>query len=393
MATQQDYYDILGVSKTATADDIKKAYRKKAMEYHPDRNPGNKEAEQKFKDAAEAYNVLSDSQKKAAYDKFGHSAFQQGGSGRGGGFEGFSGFGGGNGGFNFDINDIFEQFGDIFGGFGGGGGKQQQKKRSSVVAEDGADLRYDITITLKEAFTGTNMDISFVAPIVCSECNGSGVEKGGKAEVCPECKGSGHVRTQRGMFIMESTCSKCRGSGEIIKNPCKKCNGRGKIDGKRDLKIKIPAGIQDGNRIRINGEGEVGIKGGTNGDLYVFVSIKKDAFWDRKGDDLYCSVPVLLTTAILGGEISIPMIDDISTQVKIKEGTQSGEKIRIKDKGMTVLNSGGRRGDVIVNLDIKIPFPSGDDEKKLYLELDKILKEKENNKDSGFFKKWFSGGN
>lgn len=382
---KRDYYEVLGVAKTATEDELKKAYRKKAMEYHPDRNPGNKEAEAKFKEAAEAYEVLKDADKRAAYDRYGHSAFEGGMGGAGGG--GFSGFR--QGGFD-DFQDIFSAFGDIFGDFGGfgstsrGGGRQ---KRSHAM--DGSDLRYNAEITLEQAFTGTSIDINFTAPVVCPACGGTGSEKGSKPEVCPDCGGTGSVRKQQGFFIVENVCKRCGGTGEITKNPCQECKGLGKINKNRTLSVKIPAGVQDGSRVRVAGEGEAGTKGGRNGDLYVFISIKPNDFWGRDGDDLTCEVPILITTAILGGEIGVKLIDGSEAVIKIPEGTKCQTKFRLKGKGMPVLNSGGRRGDLIVKVSIDMPKSSSAEERELYLKLDKILKEKENKDTEGFFKKWF----
>jgi molecular chaperone DnaJ len=380
MVANRDYYEILGVNKSSSADEIKKAYRKMAMQYHPDRNPGNKEAEDKFKEAAEAYDVLSDSQKKSAYDQYGHSAFQQGGNGGGGG-----GFGGFQGGFNgFDLNDIFEQFGNVFGDFGGGG--QRQRKQARGV--DGDDLRYDVTITLQEAFEGKTVDVSFMAHCVCDECKGTGAERGSGVETCSYCKGTGYVRQQRGMFIMEGECPKCHGTGEVIKNPCKKCGGKGMVSGQRDIQVKIPAGISDGQRIRVNAEGEAGVKGGRNGDLYVYIKVKQDNFWKRSENDLNCNISILLTTAILGGEVKIKMIDESETIMKIPAGIKSGTKLKLRDRGMIILNSGGRKGDVVVNVDVEIPTPDNEEEKELYVKLDEILKNKNKN-ENGFFSKWF----
>jgi molecular chaperone DnaJ len=376
---KKDYYEILGVTKGASDDEIKKAYRKKAMEFHPDRNPGNKQAEENFKEAAEAYNILSDPQKREAYNKFGHNAFQQGGGSSGGssGFGGFGGFGG------FDMNDIFSQFGDIFGDFSGN--SRGRRKQSS--GEDGSDLRYDITISLKEAYLGTKLDISFIAPVLCDECNGTGAEKGSKRETCPHCKGTGYTRQQRGPFIMEGECPYCKGTGEVIKNPCHKCRGSGKVDKKRNLEVKIPAGISDGQKIRINGEGEVGTRGGRNGDLYVFVNIKKDDFWTREENNLYCKIPIIMTKAVLGGQVELKLIDDESYTLKIPAGTKGNTKFKVSGKGMPILNSGGRKGDLYVNIEIETPTADSQEEKDIYLKLDEILKNK--TKSNGFFDKWF----
>ena len=385
MANKRDYYEVLGVSKTATEDEIKKAYRKKAMEFHPDRNPGNKEVEAKFKEATEAYEVLKDPDKKSAYDRYGHSAFEGGMAGAG--FNGFSGFQ--QGGFG-DFQDIFSTFGDIFGDFGGsfGGFDGQKQKRNRAV--NGADLRYNATITLKEAYEGTNIDINFSSYITCPNCKGSGADKNSKVETCPDCGGTGKYRKQQGFFVVENTCRRCGGTGEIIQNPCSECKGTGKISKNRTLNVKIPAGVQDGSRIRLAGEGEAGTKGGQNGDLYVFINVKDDKFFTREGDDLHCEVPILLTTAILGGEIGIKLIDGTEAIVKVPEGTRCQTKLRLRDKGMPILNSGGRKGDLIVKVVIDIPKATTDEERELYTKLDTILKEKESNSGIGsFFKKWF----
>lgn len=381
--SKRDYYEVLGVSKTATEEELKKAYRKKAMEYHPDRNPGNKEAEAKFKEAAEAYDILKDPDKKSAYDRYGHSAFEggMGGGGRGG-------FGGGFQQANFnDFQDIFSAFGDIFGDFGGFGGSSQKQKRSRAM--DGSDLRYNATITLQQAFSGTAIDINFTAPVTCSACHGSGAEPGSKSETCPDCGGSGSVRKQQGFFIVENTCRKCGGSGEITSNPCKECKGSGKANKNRTLNVKIPAGIQDGSRVRVTGEGEAGSKGGKNGDLYVFISVKSDTFYTRDGDDLLCEIPILVTTAILGGEIGVKLIEGGEAVIKVPEATKCQTKFRLKSKGMPILNSGGRRGDLIVKVIVDMPKASSSEERELYTKIDNLLKEKEGKNEGGFFKKWF----
>ena len=386
---KRDYYEVLGVSKTATDDEIKKAYRKKAMEFHPDRNPGNKEAEAKFKEANEAYEVLKDANKRAAYDRYGHSAFDGGmGGGAGtGGFSGFNGFQQGNFG---DFQDIFSAFGDIFGDFGGGrGGFSSNGRAKRSRAMDGSDLRYNATITLQEAFNGTSIDINFTAPVVCPVCHGSGAEPGSKPEVCPDCGGTGTVRRQQGFFVVENTCKRCGGSGEINKSPCHECKGNGKINKNRTLTVKIPAGVQDGSRIRVAGEGEAGTKGGRNGDLYVFITVKQDNFFTRDGSDLLCEVPILVTTAILGGEIGVKLIEGGEAVVKVPEGTKCQTKFRLKGKGMPILNSGDRRGDMIVKVSVDMPKPTNQEERDLYLKLDKILKDKEIKTENSFFRKWF----
>jgi len=370
MSEKQDYYQVLGVSKNASADEIKKAYRKLAMQYHPDRNPGNKEAEAKFKEATEAYEVLKDDQKKAAYDQYGHSAFAQGG-GQAGGFDGF------------DFNDIFSNFSDIFGDFGG---RQQNKKRSA--AQRGSDIRYNLEISLEEAYRGVNEKISFTIPTVCGSCDGNGAQNGEKPVDCPTCKGSGKIRAQQGFFIVERACTTCAGTGQIIKNPCKTCNGQGRVNKEKTLSVKIPAGVEEGNRIRLSGEGEAGVRGGAAGDLYVYISIRKHQFFSRKGDDIHFEVPIKFTTAALGGAIEIPTIDGTKAKLQIPEGAQNGDQFRLKSKGMTVMNAGGRRGDMYVKVNIETPVKLSKEERDLLQKLDVLMQGKSSNpKSESFFKK------
>lgn len=375
--SKRDYYEILGVSKNASADEIKKAYRKLAMQYHPDRNPGNKEAEAKFKEATEAYEVLKDDQKKSAYNQFGHDAFSQGGGGRGG-----HGGGGQNHGFEgFDFNDIFSNFSDIFGDMGGG---RQTKKRSA--AQRGSDIRYNLEISLEEAFRGTNEKISFTIPTACETCHGKGGEK---TEDCGTCHGSGKIRAQQGFFIVERTCTTCHGTGQIIKNPCKTCKGEGRVNKEKTLSVKIPAGIEEGNRIRLAGEGEAGTRGGPAGDLYVYISIRKHQFFTRKGDDIHFEIPLKFTTAALGGAVEIPTIDGTKASLKIPEGAQNADSFRLKSKGMSVINSGGRRGDMYVKINIETPVKLSSEERDLLTKLDKLMTNKKasNPKSENFFKK------
>ncbi len=372
--SKRDFYDILGVAKNASEADIKKAYRKLAMQYHPDRNPGDKEAENKFKEATEAYETLKDKDKRANYDAYGHA-------GASGGFGGGSGGQGGFGGFDF--NDIFSNFSDIFGDFGS---QRQTKKRSASMR--GSDLRYNIEITLKEAFEGVNKNISFKIAATCDSCNGKGSEKDEKPTDCQTCKGSGKIRAQQGFFIVERTCTSCAGTGQIIKNPCKKCGGEGRVMKDKKLAVKIPAGIDEGNKIRVAGEGEAGQRGGEAGDLYVFVSIKKHEFFSRDEDNIYAEVPIRFTAAALGSNIEIPIIDGTKASLKIPAGTQTGQQFRLKSKGMIALNSGGRRGDMFVKVSIETPIQLTNEEKSLLEKLDKLMTNKENNpKSDGFFKK------
>jgi len=367
---KQDYYQTLGVPKSASADEIKKAYRKLAMQYHPDRNPGNKEAEAKFKQATEAYEVLKDEQKKAAFDQYGHSAFEQGGFGGGQG----------QGGFN-DFSDIFSSFGDIFGDLGGGG----KRKRSSALR--GSDIRYNSEITLEEAFLGVSKKVSFSIASTCGTCNGSGAEGASKPEDCGTCRGSGKIRAQQGFFIVERTCTSCNGVGQVIKNKCKTCGGQGRVDKEKTLSVKIPAGVEDGNRIRLSGEGEAGARGGQAGDLYVFISIKNHKFFERKNNDIFCEIPIKMTTAALGGSVEIPTIDGIAAKLTIPEGTQTNDQFRLKSKGMTVINSGGRRGDMYVKIFVETPVKLSAEQKSLMAQLDKSIDNNSNPKSEGFFNK------
>ncbi len=370
--SKRDYYQVLGVAKTASADEIKKAYRKLAMQYHPDRNPGNKEAENKFKEATEAYEVLKDDQKRAGYDQYGHEGAQGG----------FGGFGGGQSG-GFDFNDIFNNFSDIFGDMGG---RQQSKKRSA--AQRGSDIRYNLEISLEEAFRGVTEKISFTIPVTCEPCKGSGAQNGEKASDCTTCKGSGKIRAQQGFFIVERTCTSCGGTGQIIKNPCKSCKGEGRANKDKTLSVKIPAGVEEGNRIRLSGEGEAGQRGGPAGDLYVYISLKKHQFFTRKGDDIHFEIPLKFTTAALGGSVEIPTIDGAKASLKIPEGAQNGDQFRLKSKGMSVINSGGRRGDMFVKINIETPVKLSSEERDLLQKLDKLMTGKSSNpKSESFFKK------
>lgn len=371
--SKKDYYQILGVAKTANQDEIKKSYRKLAMKYHPDRNPGDKEAEKKFKEATQAYEVLKDDQKKAAYDRYGHSAFEQGGHG--------SASGGNGGGFS-DFSDIFSNFSDIFGDLGG---QQRSQKRSA--ATRGSDVRYNVEISLEEAYSGVDKKIKFSIAGSCETCKGSGAKSGEKPVTCSSCNGSGKIRAQQGFFIVERPCGTCSGTGQVIKNPCATCRGQGRVQKERNLSVKIPAGVEDGNRIRLEGEGESGVRGGAAGDLYVFVSVKDHQFFNRKHHDIYSSVPIKMTTAALGGFIEIPTIDGAKTRLKITEGTQTNDRFRLKGKGMTIINSGGRRGDMYVDIFVETPVNLGDKEKALMGELDGLIADKSNPQSESFFKK------
>jgi molecular chaperone DnaJ len=354
MAAKKDYYEVLGVSKNATADELKKAYRKLAMKYHPDRNQSNKEAEVKFKEVSEAYDVLRDDQKRAAYDQYGHQAFEGGMGGNRGGSSGFGGFS--------DFSDIFEE---VFGrGFGGGFEGARRGGGAYSQGQPGADLRYDVTITLEQAHQGLSQNISLRKSDRCGDCQGSGAAKGTKSTTCDACHGSGTMRFQQGFFTLERTCTKCNGAGQMIKDPCKPCGGTGRVQKMKTISITIPAGVEDGTRLRVANEGEAGLRGGVSGDLYVFISVRPHDLFIRQGDDIHCQVPVPMTTAVLGGEIEIPTIDGTRANVTVPAGTQPGEKFRLKGKGMTVMRT-TRRGDMIVHIMVEIPVNLNKDQKKL----------------------------
>lgn len=370
---EKDYYELLGLQKGATDVEIKKAYRTLAMKYHPDRNPGNAEAELKFKEVTEAYEVLKDSQKRAAYDRYGHAAFAQGAGA--GGFGGFNfDFGGGSGaGFGSIFEDIFSEF---------MGGARRSRQQEGV---RGADIRYDLEITLEEAYKGLTKEIEIQTAVKCEDCHGTGAAEGSKAETCDTCHGTGRVRRQAGFFIEERTCPTCNGTGKVIKNPCKKCGGTGKVSQKKVLEVTIPAGIDSGNRMRLAGQGEAGMNGGPNGDLYIFVHIKPHPIFKRDAANLYCTVPLSMTTAALGGEIDIPCIDGSSEKVKINEGTQSGTEVRLRKKGMTMLQSKSV-GDLFVRFTVETPTKLTDKQKELLKQFAEESKES-SPQSTGFFEK------
>jgi len=333
-----DYYELLGVARNCDDRALKSAFRKLAMQYHPDRNPGDAAAERKFKEIGEAYEVLKDPQKRAAYDRFGHAAFENGGPGAGGGFGGFSG----------GFADIFE---DIFGDMMGGGGRA----RRASAARRGADLSYNMEISLEEAYHGKEAQIRVPSSIVCEACGGSGAKKGTKPQECPTCRGTGRVRAAQGFFTVERSCPACHGTGQIIKEPCPECHGRGRIDKERVLTVNIPAGVEDGTRIRLSGEGEAGLRGGPNGDLYIFLSVLPHEFFERDGADLYCHMPVSMIAAALGGEVEVSCLDGRKAQVKISEGTQNDTNFRLKGKGMPYLRRPGSCGDLYIQIQVETP--------------------------------------
>ena len=348
---KKDYYELLGISRDASADELKKAYRKLAMQHHPDRNPGDQQAEQKFKDISEAYDVLKDEQKRAAYDRFGHAAFENGG--RGGGGAGDFGFAAG-------FADIFdEMFGEFMGGRRGQGANTR-----------GSDLRYNLEISLDQAFKGrqTTVRVPTLAP--CEHCSGSGTEAGSKPVSCPTCYGSGRVRAQQGFFTIERTCPSCQGAGRVIENPCRHCGGQGRARKEKTLSVNIPAGVEDGTRIRLAGEGEAGVRGGAPGDLYIFLSVKPHRFFQRDGANIHCRVPISMPTAALGGSIEVPTIDGGRAKVNVPPGTQGGHQFRLKNKGMSVLRSAAR-GDMYVQVVVETPVHLTKRQQELLREFEK----------------------
>jgi molecular chaperone DnaJ len=346
---KQDFYEVLGVAKSASADDLKKAYRKLAMQYHPDRNSGDKNAEQKFKDINEAYDILKDDQKRAAYDRFGHAAFEQG-TGRAPGDFGFSG----------GFADIFDE---MFGEFMGG-------RRGQAGPSRGSDLRYNLEISLEESFRGKQTTIRVPNLVACDQCNGSGAEAGSKPVSCPTCHGRGRIRQQQGFFSIERTCHGCQGAGRVIEKPCKSCGGQGRVRREKTLSVNIPPGVEDGTRIRLAGEGEVGVRAAPPGDLYIFVSVAPHQIFQRDGANIYCRVPIPITTAALGGNIEVPTVDGSRARVTVPAGTQSGHRFRLKSKGMTVLRSAAR-GDMFIEATVETPVNLSKRQQELLREFEK----------------------
>jgi molecular chaperone DnaJ len=369
--SKQDFYELLGVSRGASDDELKKAFRKLAMQYHPDKNPNNPEAEQKFKEINHAYDVLKDPDKRAAYDRYGHAAFD-GGMGGGGGAGGFAGG---------SFTDIFE---DLFSELTGarrrsGGGAEQSGKRR------GSDLRYNLEISLEDAFSGKKQDINITTSVTCDSCHGTGGEGGSEAATCPTCSGRGTIRMQQGFFTVERTCHTCQGTGKVIENPCKKCAGSGTVRKDRSLNVNIPAGVEEGTRIRLSGEGEAGYRGGPAGDLYIFLSVKAHPFFRRDGADIHCTVPISFTTAALGGTTEVPTIEGTRAKVTVPEGTQTGHQFRLRGKGMSTLRS-KTRGDMFVHVRVETPVNLTRKQKDLLQEFQKASGEKSNNPESqGFF--------
>jgi molecular chaperone DnaJ len=371
---KRDYYDVLGVQRTATEQDLKSAFRKLAKDHHPDRNPGDMDAEQKFKELNEAYEVLKDPQKRAAYDRFGHAAFDGGMGGRGGGGAGFGPD------FASSMSDIFDDlFGEFMGGRRGGGGQQRRSGR-----ERGADLRYNMEITLDDAFAGKTAQVRVPTSITCETCSGTGAKAGTKPVTCGTCGGAGKVRASQGFFTIERTCPTCQGRGETIADPCTACNGAGRVVKERTLSVNIPAGVEDGTRIRLSGEGEAGLRGGPAGDLYIFLSIKPHEFFQRDGADVFCRVPISMTTAALGGQIEVPTLDGTMSRVKVPEGTETGKQFRLKGKGMPVLRSNAA-GDLYIQVDVETPKNLSRKQRELLEEFEKLSAKETSPESTGFF--------
>ncbi len=349
--SKQDYYETLGIGRQASAADIKSAFRKLAMKHHPDRNPGDQAAEQRFKELNEAYEVLKDDQRRAAYDQFGHAAFQNGAGGRPGA-----------GGANFDFGSFADVFDDLFGDFMGGSGRGRGSQSR------GADLRYNLEISLEEAFEGKQAQIKVPTTVRCDTCDATG-SKGAAPGACPGCRGAGRVRAQQGFFTIERTCPTCGGHGRVITDPCDDCSGSGKVHREKTLSVKIPKGVEDGTRIRLSGEGEAGTRGGTPGDLYIFVSVASHRMFQREGANIHCRVPIPLTTAALGGQIEVPTIDGKRARLQVPEGTQTGHRFRLRSKGMTELNSNAR-GDMFAELSIETPINLTKRQKELLREFE-----------------------
>ena len=368
---KRDYYDVLGVAKSSNKEEIKKAYRKLALKYHPDKNKGDKGAEEKFKEASEAYHVLSDEKRKANYDQFGHAAFQ--GAGGQGGFSNFD--------FSSSFSDIFE---DVFGDFGDFGfGRQSRRGKSR---NRGNDLRYDISINLNDAFIGTEKKINYTTYKKCKTCSGSGAKPGSKPSACGYCGGQGRVRSSQGFFTIQQTCPECGGEGQKITNPCGNCSGMGKQQSNEFVAVKIPQGVDDGTRIRLAGKGEAGSKGGSNGDLYLFISVEPHSIFKRSEENLYYELPISFTDAALGSTVEVPSIDGKKTKIKIPSGTQSGKQLRLKGKGMPILKR-NVYGDLYIRIVTEVPTSLTKRQKELLAEFKTLEDNKSNPLIKSFFEK------
>ncbi len=366
---KRDYYEVLGVDKSANPDQIKSAYRKLAVKFHPDKNKGDKAAEEKFKEASEAYHVLSNAERKQSYDNFGHAAFENGAGGRGG-FGNFD--------FSGSFSDIFE---DFFGeGFGGG------RRRSRRSNNRGTDLRYDLSISLEEAYSGKKQDIKFSTSEKCDTCSGSGSKPGHNAGACSMCGGHGQVRSSQGFFTVQQTCPQCSGSGEEITNPCSSCSGQGKKQASKRLSVTIPKGVDDGTRIRLAGKGEAGSRGAASGDLYLFINVYSHDFFKRSDENLFFECPISIADAALGISIEIPTIDGGKAKIKIPAGTQSGKQFRLKSKGMPYMRGSGN-GDLYVQVNTEVPVSLNKEQKELLEKFRQIENEKSNPSIKKFFQK------
>ncbi|HET9715932.1 MAG TPA: molecular chaperone DnaJ [Pseudolabrys sp.] len=362
--SKRDYYEVLGVKRGCSEAELKAAFRKLAMQHHPDRNPGDKDCEQRFKEINEAYDVLKDGDKRAAYDRFGHAAFEQGGMG------GAHGFGA----------DFGSTFADIFEGiFGMGSARGRASGR-----ERGSDLRYNMEITLEEAFSGKTAQIRIPTSVTCEACSGSGAKAGTKPKACATCGGAGKIRHAQGFFTLERTCPTCQGRGQVIEDPCKICGGGGRVTRERTLSVNIPAGVEDGTRIRLAGEGEAGLRGGPAGDLYIFLEIAPHEFFQRDGADLHCRVPISMTSAALGGEFEVPVIDGSKARVKVPAGTQTGRRFRLAGKGMPVLRS-KQTGDMYVQVAVETPQNLTKRQRELLVEFEKLSSDATQPESVGFF--------
>ena len=367
---KRDFYDVLGVNKNASPEELKSAYRKLAVKYHPDKNPGDKASEDKFKEASEAYGILSDQEKKQNYDNFGHAAFEGGGGRQSGGFGGFGGA---------DFSDIFE---DFFGDFGGSGRSRGRRNTSNR----GSDLRYDLSITLEEAYEGKKQDIKFSTTEKCNICKGNGSKPGHSADRCTVCGGNGKVRSNQGFFTVQQTCPQCAGSGEEITNPCNDCNGQGNKQASKKISVTIPKGVDDGTRIRLAGKGEAGSRGGANGDLYLFINVHSHDLFKRSDENLFFEFPISIADAALGTTIEIPTIDGGKAKIKIPDGTQNGKQFRLKGKGMPYMRGSGN-GDLYVQVNTEVPISLNKEQKELLEKFREIENEKSNPSIKKFFQK------
>lgn len=381
MAEKRDYYEVLGVEKGCSDEELKKAYRKVAKKYHPDLNPGDKEAEEKFKEVNEAYEILSDKDKRARYDQFGHAGVDSsyGAGGYGSGFGGFSG--------SVDFDDLGDLFGSMFGGFGGFGGSTRTRNPNAPIR--GNDIETEMVLTFMEAAHGCKKEVTVNRMEKCPDCNGTGAEQGTGTETCPDCNGTGRVRVQQrtpfGVIQSEKSCPHCGGKGKIIKNPCKKCNGQGRIRVSKKLEVSVPAGINDGQTFALRGQGDHGINGGPAGDVNIYVTVKPDPIFSRDGVNVWCEVPITFTQAVLGDEIIVPTIDG-KVKYDISEGTQTGTTFRLRNKGIPYINGKGR-GDQYVKVNVEVPKNISHKQKELLKEFDSLSSDKNYEKRRGFFDK------